>query len=170
METIFVSLVSLALIIVSSVTITISTMQSTNKIADSWKQMEEKSIETRRTDIFALPPQQYPGGIIDMTVGNQGQTNLGYFSAWDVIVQYQDGNVTYLTYATAYPPGDNQWAVKGIFLSNGNPELFNPYVLDPAEQMIASIMLNPEVGVGQSCRITISTPNGISSQIQLTRE
>jgi len=170
METVFVSLVSLALIIVSSVTITVSAIQSTNKVADSWKQMEEKTYETSRTGIAALPPQQYLGGVVEVTVINEGQTNLGYFSEWDIITQYDNGNVSYLPYTTLYPPENNQWTVKGIYVYNGNPEVFDPDVLNPAEQMIVSIKLNPELSVGQSCRITISTPNGISTQTQITRE
>ena len=170
METILVSLVSLALIIISSVTMAISTMQSQNKIADSWKQMEAQSVNVSRTDIVALPALSYTGGVIDFTVKNDGQTNLNAFSKWDVIVQYQDGGVSYLTYTAAYPPADNEWTVKGIYSSGENPEIFDPDVLDPGELMIVSVVLNPAVGSGDTCRITISTPNGIKSQTQVTRE
>lgn len=169
METILVSLVSLALIIISSVTMAISTMQSTNKVADSWKQMEAQSSDINRTDINALPPSSYTGGVIDLTVKNDGQTNLNAFSKWDVIVQYQDGNVAYLTYTATYPPEDNEWTVKGIYSSGETPEIFDPDVLDPGEQMIVAVMLNPAMGVGDTCRITISTPNGVKSQTQITR-
>jgi hypothetical protein len=170
METILVSLVSLALIIISSVTMTISTMQSQNKVADSWKQMEAQSSNINRTDIMALPPLSYTGGVIDLTVKNDGQTNLDAFSKWDVIVQYQDGSVSYLTYTASYPPADNEWTVKGIYTSGETPEIFDPNVLDPGEQMIVSVMLNPAVGSGETCRITISTPNGVKSQTQVTGE
>ena len=170
METILVSLVSLALIIISSMTMAISTMQSQNKVADSWKQMEAQSSNISRTDIAALPPLSYTGGVIDITVKNDGQTNLNAFSKWDIIVQYQDNSVSYLTYTAAYPPADNGWTVKGIYTSGETPEIFDPNVLDPGEQMIVSVMLNPAVGSGEACRITISTPNGIKSQTQITRE
>jgi hypothetical protein len=170
METILVSLVSLALIIISSVTMAISTMQSQNKVADSWKQMEAQSSNINRTDIMALPPLSYTGGVIDLTVKNDGQTNLNAFSKWDVIVQYQDSSVSYLTYTASYPPADNEWTVKGIYTSGETPEIFDPGVLDPGELMIVSVMLNPAVGSGETCRITISTPNGVKSQTQVTSE
>ena len=171
METILVSLVSLALIIVSSVTMAINTLQSTNKVADSWKQMEAQSSNIIRTDIIALPPQHYTGGAIDLTVANEGQTNLSKFTEWDVIVQYQTGNVSYLTYTPTYPPGnDNEWTVEAIYSSGETPEIFDPGVLDPGEQMIVSIVLNPEIVSGETCKITISTPNGVKSQTQVTRE
>jgi hypothetical protein len=169
-ETILVSLVSLALIIIASVTMTISTMQSSNKVADSWKNMETQSANISRTDIAAIAPAHYNGGAIDLTVKNDGQTNLSDFARWDVIVQYQSGNVTYLTFNAGYPPGANQWAVKGIYSSAGTPEIFDHGVLNPGEQMIVTISLNPEVISGQACRITISTSNGVKSQAELTRD
>ncbi len=170
METLLVSLVSLALIIVSSVTMAINTLQSTNKAADSWKQMETQSSEIIRTDIVALPPQNYAGGAIDLTVENGGQTNLSNFNQWDVIVQYQTGGVTYLTYTPNYPPGgDNEWTVEAIYSSGETPEIFDPGVLDPGEHMVVAIVINPEIETGETCKITISTPNGVKSQTQVTR-
>ena len=170
METILVSLVSLALIIVTSVTMAINTMQSSNKIADSWKNMETQSSNISRTDITAAAPAHYTGGAIELTVKNTGQTNLSSFSRWDVIVQYQSGSVSYLTYSPVYPQGNNQWAVKAINSSAGTPEIFDHNVLNPGEQMILSIILNPEISSGQACRITISTSNGVKSQTELVRD
>ena len=146
METILVSLVSLALIIVSSVTMAINTMQSTNKVADSWKQMDAQSSDINRTDIIALPPRHYTGGVIDLTVKNDGQTNLNDFSKWDVIVQYQDGGVAYLTYTRNLSSGDNEWTVKGIYSSGETPEIFDPDVLDPGEQMVVCYSSQPGNG------------------------
>jgi hypothetical protein len=85
-------------------------------------------------------------------------------------VQYQDSSVSYLTYTASYPPADNEWTVKGIYTSGETPEIFDPGVLDPGELMIVSVMLNPAVGSGETCRITISTPNGVKSQTQVTSE
>jgi hypothetical protein len=170
METIFVSLISLALIIISSVTMVFNTLQSTNKTADSWKQMEMQTGIISRTDISALPSSNYTGGSLDITVRNDGQTNLTIFPKWDVIVQYDSGEVRYVTYSDSYPPQDNQWTVKGIYSTGETPEIFDPNVLDPGEQMVLTIVLNPSLGSGETCRITISTPNGVKSQTQVTRE
>jgi hypothetical protein len=171
METILVSLVSLALIIVSFVSLEINTLQSTNKIANSLKQMEAQSGEVIRTNIIALPPSIYSGGAIDLTVKNDGQTNLSDFAKWDVIAQYQTGEFSYLTYTPTYPPGNNgQWTVKGIYTTGGTPETFDPGILDPGEQMVVSIALDRNLSSGQSCEITVSTPNGVKSQTQITAE
>ena len=136
MDSILVSVVSLALIIVSSVTMTCYTMQSTNSLSESWKQMEERSHNISRTDIAVEPPPDYTGGVIDLTVKNEGQISLGEFTKWDVIVQYEGGNVTYLTYTDDYPPGNDEWTVYAIYLSGGDPEVFNPDILDSEEQMV----------------------------------
>ncbi|MBN1368568.1 MAG: hypothetical protein JW967_11645 [Dehalococcoidales bacterium] len=168
MENIFVSVISLALIIISTVTMTFSTMKSTSELADSIKQMEAQSSIKSRTDINAIPPEQYLGGIIDIIIVNEGQTNLGSFPDWDAIVQYEDGSGNYLTYTTSYPPGENQWTVEGLYLSNGDPEIFNPNILDPGEQMTVSIELNPDLGTGESASFSISTPYGVKSRTYVT--
>jgi hypothetical protein len=160
----------MALIIVASVTMAISTMQSSSKIADSWKQMASNSIAINRTDIAAIPPDHYTGGVLNITVKNTGQTNLTDFAKWDIIVQSQSGSVSYLNYRGSNPLGDNEWTVTGIYINTGNPEVFDPGILDPGEQMIVAIQLNPEISSGEACRITISTPNGINAQTQVIRE
>lgn len=170
METVLVSLVSLALIIVSFVSMEINTLQSTNKIASSLKQMEAQSSELVRTNIAAVPPAAYSGGALDLTVRNDGQTNLADFTQWDVIVQYQDGDFSYLAYTPTGPVDPGQWTVQGIYAANGSPETFDPGVLDPGEQMTLSINLDRNLGPGESCEITVSTPNGIKSQTQVTGE
>jgi hypothetical protein len=85
-------------------------------------------------------------------------------------VQSQSGSVSYLNYRGSNPLGDNEWTVTGIYINTGNPEVFDPGILDPGEQMIVAIQLNPEISSGEACRITISTPNGINAQTQVIRE
>ena len=170
METIFVSIVSVALILISSITMTASSIRSTNKLADSIKQMEAHTLEIRRTDISAVPPGSYTGGAIDITIVNEGQISLSTFSNWDVIVQFQNGSVAYLPYSETNPPGVNQWAVAGIYRSGGLPEVFDVGILDPGEQMTLSIIVNPELNDDEACRVTVSTHNGIQAQVQVTRK
>ena len=169
METIIVSVVSMALIIVSTLTVTVSTLQSANRLADAWKSMEQRSSNMSQTGIRAAAPDNYQGGLIDLTVENEGNVNLNDFPSWDVILQYQPGAASYLTYAATYPPAPGQWAVDGIFVAGGSPEVFDPNILNPAEWMRVSINPSPEVGVGEMARIIVSTPNGVTSQCYVTR-
>jgi hypothetical protein len=75
MESILLSFVSLALIIISTVTLTMGTLNSSATLAESWKAMQEKTNNLRKTEIVSIPPQTYSGGIIDLTVRNAGQVN-----------------------------------------------------------------------------------------------
>ena len=168
METSLVSLISMALIVISVVTMTVSTFQSSSKLADSWKEMEKVSSRAARTSIAASAPSDYQSGLIDLTIENTGQVNLNGFSGWDIISQFQSGNSRYLAYTSGYPPGDNQWTIKGIYMPDGIPEVFDPKILNPGERMVVSIQLNPVLANGETLKVTISTPVGITSQCYVT--
>lgn len=168
METVLISLVSIALVIISMLTMSMSYLQSADTTADSWRQMAQQVGNIIRTEIVATSPASYGGGVVNLTVANEGQTDLGDFSYWDVIVQYQNGQTNYIAH-TEYPPGSNQWAVEGIYQSDNVTELFDLNLLNPGEEMIVAINLNPEIGEGTTGKITIVTPNGVTSQCLVSR-
>jgi hypothetical protein len=169
-ENIFITLVSMALIIVSTVTMTVSSFQSANKIAQTWKSMEQKAVIIRQTEITITPPEDYRGGNIELEVRNAGQINLSDYTSWDVIVQYQSGNSSYLVYTPDFSPANNQWTVDSVYLSRTVPEVFDKGILNPGELMIISLKLDPEISAGEALKITVSTPGGVTSQCQLMRE
>jgi hypothetical protein len=170
MDTILVSIISLALIIVSTLTVTMTSFKSASRMADAWKVMEERSAVASRTDIAAVAPLDYRGGVIDLTVRNDGHVNLNDFAAWDVILQYQSGGTTYLTYSPTYPPGAGQWAVNGIFVTDGPPEVFDRNILNPGERMTVSVEPDTPIVVGEMARLLVSTPSGVTSQCYVTRK
>ncbi len=163
-----VSLVSMAMVILSTVIMTVSTFHSANKIADAWRTMEQISGSVARTEISAVPPEIYQGGPLEIVVENKGHTNLSDFPSWDVIVQYQSGASRYLAYAQ-YPPAPDQWAIKEIHVAGGQPEVFDLGILDPAELMTVSLNLAPGIAEGEMAKITISTSNGVTSQCFVAR-
>lgn len=169
MESALISLVSIALIIIATVTMTMSSFFSASTVADSWKQMEQQAGSIRRTKIVAVPPENYAGGSVNLTVRNEGQTNLDNFPHWDVIAQYQAGGIYYIAYTADYPPGSNEWAVEGIYQSDNSTEVFDPNILNPGEKMKVVVNLDPEIDEGETGRITASTPNGVTSQCLVTR-
>ncbi len=170
METVMVSLVSTALVIITSVTMIMSFFTSTNAMADSWKQTEQQANGIIRTEIAAIASDNYTGGLINLMIRNDGQDNLDDFPRWDIIAQYQDGKGNYIVYTDSQTPGSNQWTVEGIFLADNRSEIFDPNILNPGEQMNVLINLNPQLSEGESARITAATPNGVTSQCLLTRE
>jgi hypothetical protein len=137
-------------------------------LSDSWKEMEAKASSIRNTHIDAVS-SNYTGGNIILTVQNKGATDLEDFPAWDVIAAYQDGGVEYLDYTSGYSPGSNEWAVEGIYMPNGSPEVFDPEILNPGEEIKTELNLSQEVSENETVRITISAPNGVTAQCLVTR-
>jgi len=170
MDTILVAVIILVLIIMSTLLITVTVFQSANNLGDAWKDMESQSISISDTEISALFNGAYTGGEIDVAVQNEGRTNLYDYPSWDVIIQYQSGDAFHLSYVEAYPPGSGEWAKEGIFMAGSSPEVFNPSILDPGEYMTVAINPEMEIGIGETARIVISTPNGVTSPCFVTRE
>lgn len=170
MESLLISLVSVALVIIATVTMTISTFGSAITLADSWNKMERRAEDIRRTSIAAVPPDNYTGGNIALMVTNDGQTDLSDFIHWDIIAENQAGSIQYITY-TPDAPGNNQWTLEGIYLTSNTSttELFDFNILNPGETANLTIKLNPEIGSGKYGKLTLSTPNGVTAQCIISR-
>jgi hypothetical protein len=174
METALISLVCVAIIIVGTVTTMLNSFNAASTVAESLKEMEEEAGNIRRTEIDARDNNNTGGGDFYITVDNDGQTNLSQFSKWDVIVQYRgsDDNyyLKYLEYTASDPPGNDRWTVDGIYLPGGGSEVWDIDILNPGENMQLQIDLNPRIDRYSTARITISTPNGVTSQCLATRQ
>jgi hypothetical protein len=170
MENALVAIVSTILIIISSVIMMMSTLQSSSRIAAAWQSMTTEFNNIRTTSITAATDENYYGGPITVRVTNAGQANLTDFTKWDVIAQYEDGTATYLTYCTGISAGANGWALTGIHLSLGQDEIFDPGILDPGEYASLQIVLNPELQLGASVRITVATPSGVTAECTVTEK
>ncbi len=168
MESILLSFVSLALIIISTVTMTMSSLSSAANLSDSWKAMEAKARILQGTRIVGVPPKHYSGGVIEITIKNEGQVNLGDFKHWDVFVEDRVGGIRYLTYSSSYPPGSNQWAIQGIYISDNTPEVFDINIFDPGEQLIMGLNPDPATPTGNPIKITVATNNGVTTQCFIT--
>ncbi len=168
MESILLSFVSLALIIISTVTLTMSTLNSSAKLSESWKVMQEKTNNLRKTEIVSIPPQTYTGGTIELKVKNTGQVNLSDFARWDVIVEDPVSGARYLTYSAVYPPANNQWANQGIYISDTAAEAFDIGVLNPGEQVVMVLNPEPPLKTGQPLKIIVATSDGVTTQCYIT--
>ena len=169
METALISIVSIALVIISTVTMTMGLFQSATGLAGAWEQMEQQAGDIRQTEISVIPPEDYAGGLVDLTVMNVGQTNLGDFPDWDVITQYESNSLIYLEYSEDFPPDYDSWTVNDITITGNGAECFDPGILNPGEEMNLVINLWPEIGEGDTARITITTPNGVTSTCYVIR-
>ena len=95
---------------------------------------------------------------------------MNQFDRWDVTVQYRGTDDGYYIKRLAYTagaPGDDQWTVTGIFLNaaTADPEVFEPSILNPEEEAVLQLKLNPGVKAGSTNLVTIVAPNGVSIPI-----
>jgi len=123
-----------------------------------------------RTGIDALRAEDLSwASWLRVTVANSGQTKLADFARWDLIAQYYDSTGNYhsawLPY-TSGTPGDNEWAKARICL-HGQPETFEPGILNPWEEMAILARLSPPPGADTTGNIVIAAPNGIEDSAVL---
>jgi len=170
MESILVSMVLLVLMIVGNVTMTMNSIQSTAKVSASWKATEEQASTIMRTNIAIVPPENYYGGTLDLTVKNAGQVSISDFAKWDVIIQEQGASTEYMDNSASYPAGTNQWALQGIYASDNVPAVFDPNILDPGEEAVIGINPGAVITAGEMIKITLSTSNGVTAQCYVTAQ
>jgi archaellum component FlaG (FlaF/FlaG flagellin family) len=169
METALISVVCIAILLIGTVTTMFTSFRAATKVSDSLKQWESQDSTIRRTDISATG--SYSTGLITLWVKNTGQVNLQEFPKWDVIAEWTGDGTTHLNYLTnaTSGPNDNEWMVQGIYLPDQTaPEVMDPNILNPQEVMNITLKLSPDMSISTTARITISTPNGITSQCLIT--
>jgi hypothetical protein len=171
MESLLISLVSIALTVIATITISMTVLTSAVRMTDSWSKMEQSVEETRRTSIRIAPPNDYYGGNVTLSVANDGQTSLSNFGDWDIIAEYPSGQAQYLTYSSEAIPGANQWVLESIHMTGNTTaqEVFDLNILNPCETAVLRLNLIPEIERQNYGRITVSTANGISSQTIVSR-
>lgn len=168
MASIIGAIFAIALLLAGSGLIASGSLNSWNRLSSSYKDMQVFSGNITRTGVSVIAAQA-TGSNLEVTVQNIGQTTLYVFSAWDVFVQYYAAGGVYqqrrLTY-TASAPGNNQWTVKGVYLNaaSSTPEVFEPNILNPGEQMVIQATLSPALAGGFVNQVVLSTENGVVTE------
>ena len=168
METAIAALIILTVVLSGVLTLTHAYLSSQDTILESWREMEERRGERARTDLSPVGATVDAGGAtVTVILENEGDTKLADFDQWDVIVQYYRASgeylVEWLPYVEGTEPGNNQWAVNKIY------EAYETGILNPGEEMVVRIRLNPPVGPATTNLVTVATPNGISASTVFTR-
>jgi archaellum component FlaF (FlaF/FlaG flagellin family) len=160
MENAIVTAICIILILVGVVTLSMNSFSSINTISNSMKEMESFTRDIRQTCISTVDSTTQAGGDqVEITILNDGNTSLAHFNKWDIIVVYEEGTVQWLPYTDSTPG----WSITGLYY-NDNPEIFEPNILNPAEEMKVMLKLSPAVSEGTVNVATISTVNGITTQ------
>lgn len=163
-----VTLFCVALILVAGLLIGQASLSSVSLTSDSWKRMGDRTSEIGGTNIQIKSVTQSPPNV-NATVKNTGRVALADFSYWEVIGQYYSGVGNYyirrFLYTTSSNPGNNEWTVSGIYKDAGTltPEVFEPGILNPTEELIIKIKLSPSGSQSATNWLIIATPNGLSA-------
>jgi hypothetical protein len=167
METIFVSIICVALIVVGGMTMSRGFLSSMDNTSANIDVISQRNQEIMRTNISVISASQTNPNTLEVSLRNTGQTKLTDFGKWDVIVHHTDfeGNysVTWLPFSSS-SPGNNQWTVDGIYsdAAHHTAEVFEPGIFNPDEEMVIRGKLDPLVGPGTPNWVLITTPNGVT--------
>ena len=173
MESAIVALICIALVVVGGMTLSQGFLSSMDTSSAGLEEMSETAGEIMRTELSPLSAVQASADSVEVTLRNSGQTKLGSFESWDIIMQYYDVNGTYhvewLPY-NAGTPGENEWTKEGIYLDagNGTGEAFEPGILNPMEELVIEARISPPVGEETTNLVVVTTPNGIPASISFT--
>jgi hypothetical protein len=168
METAFVSIICVALMVIGGMTMSQGFLHSVDNTSNNIQVISQRDEEIMRTNILVLSAGQGTADKVDVRVRNTGQTKLARYEQWDIIVHYRDSeggdHLTWLPYSAA-GLGDNQWNFTGIYYTDSggeHPEAFDPGILNPDEEIEIECKLNPPVGEDTINLVSVSTPNGIT--------
>jgi hypothetical protein len=168
-ETAFVSLICIVLLVVGGMTMSHGFLTSLDQTAANINVISERNQDMMRTNILINRANQIDPDNLYVSLANCGQTKLNEYDKWDIMVRYFDSSgqshAAWLPfYRVVGQLGDNQWGLEGIYLDPGGstPEVFNPGILDPEENMIFKCKLNPGIGPNTINLVSVATPNGVT--------
>jgi hypothetical protein len=163
MTTTVVCIICIAMIVVGCMTLSNGILTSADTAALSAQQLSVREGEMMRTALTGVSASLPAPDTLQAVIGNSGQTKLASFNKWDFIVQYFDVADNYYVNWLPYHQGvlgNNEWQESGIYY-NGQPEAFEPGILNPQEQLALEALLSPAAGY-RAIKMTVSTPNGVA--------
>ena len=166
METVISALIVIALLILAIVGLSQVSISSQASIAESAGLMQERTGDRARTNIAPLDAQitalDGTTDAVQVTLKNSGSTKLSDLEQWDVILQYTDEADN--PAVKWYPSGNgaNEWSAT-IYsnASSQTPEVIEPGIFNPGEEMAITIKVSPKVRADTTNLAVIATPNGI---------
>jgi len=148
MDTVIISIISIALIITVAYSFAMETNTLVNSIHSGFFNFQKTMINKLHTDIRIGNITWNSTGykFLKVNVENIGDTKLSDYQLWDVVV-VKNNTTMYLSYGT-------DWSVVRIY-----GDFVNPNILDPME--IAQIEIREQFEKGENIILKIVTPNGV---------
>jgi hypothetical protein len=168
METVLITIICIALMVFGGMTMSQGFMTSVDASTNSLTELGQRTETIMRTELTPISTNvTLVAGPdpLELILQNTGQIKIADFDKWDIIVQYYDDSGKYQIVRLPYSSsgaGTNEWGVEWIRL-NGQPEVFDPNVLNPEEQIMIKVWLEPSVGVNTTNMIVVSSPSGVTS-------
>lgn len=164
METLLITIVVMSLVLFAVLTLTQTLFASQEALAECWREATAKARADLDTDITLLEATAQ-GTIVELVLSNSGDTRLADFDRWDLIVQYYALPASYQVTWVPHQEiatGGIKWEVVGLYLdaAQATPEIYEPGVLNPGEEMVIRASVNPAVDDTSSGMVTIITCNG----------
>jgi archaellum component FlaF (FlaF/FlaG flagellin family) len=175
METVLTAFIILTLLLFAAGTLFEGYLTAQDTIQVSWQEMEERLGTQARTSLVAIDAQtQSSGSVVELTLRNDGSTKLTDFDQWDLIIQHYSASSTYAINWLPYvagEPSNNEWSVVGIYMDAAGliPEVFEPGILNPGEEMVVRARVQPPVGPSSTNLAALSTGNGVGVTAVFTR-
>lgn len=163
-----VTIVCMALAVFGGIVVSNGILTSTDTTAIGVEGISVRDGEIMRTGLAVLDVTTLWTDRVRVRLENSGGVKLASFDKWDVIIEYYDDSgafyTTWLPYVAGVP-GDNEWQKVGIYLDSGDktPEVFEPNILNPGEEMVLDARLSPLPKAGTSVSMTISVLNGVGA-------
>ena len=171
MTNVIVGALVIAIILGATMLLTNSLFSSASNITNSWDRMMDRKEDIVRTELtlISIDPNASSTNI-EVSIRNSGQTSLGNFDEWDVMIQYYatpndtDLNLKWMSYVATSTPATLQWTVQGIYSDAATrvAETYEPNLLNPGEEMILRANVTPAIPGSTNNSIRIGTPNGFS--------
>lgn len=158
------AMISVATILLASYVCSKGGFYMADVLSDSVIEMQENKNEMLKTEIEVTDAFTIDTENILVYLQNTGSTKIGDFTYMDVIVTYQnesgDMKTVWIPYQEDEIPSNNRWTKMEIV-----PDLINPGVFDPGEEMKLLVRLDSSDPIGNSSEnwLLVAAPNGIKA-------
>jgi flagellar protein FlaF len=157
------AMISVATILLASYVCSKGGFYMANELSNSVIEMQENRNEILKTEIeVEIKNVSTDGTDFVISLQNTGSTKIGDLTYMDIIVNYQNESNAMKTVWIPYQKGgglsENNWTDLDIV-----PDLINPGVFDPGEEMELQVWLDASDGNSSVNWVLIAAPNGVKA-------
>ncbi len=106
---------------------------------------------------------------LDITISNTGNVAYGDFDKWNISVEYRSDSSGLVVNRLSFSDitADNKWMLRAIYedAATALEEVVGSGVLNPREEMVVRLRLNPAVKDDTNGRVVVTPPVGQSTSI-----